>query len=231
MTKHNPLIVALDLSSPLKALNYVRRLKVAGVGFKVGYELFLSGGKKIVDKIISHDVRVFLDLKFHDIPNTVARAAETATKMGVWMFNVHASGGLEMMKRAKEASLNMADKTKCPTPLIVGVTVLTSIADLTETNISLPLSDQVSYLANLAKKGGLDGVVASGQEAPLIRKRCGDDFCIVTPGIRFSDSPPDDQERKVTPREALSLGSNYLVIGRPIWEHPKPLEIIEKILC
>src|SRR3989338_2826478 len=191
--KHNPLIIALDVPSSLKALYYVGNLKVSGVAFKIGLELFLSAGPKIVEKIINHHVRVFLDLKFHDIPNTVARAVEEATSMGVWMLNVHAGGGSEMMKRAKEASLNVAARQKLAPRVLLGVTVLTSLSDLSELNVHQKIEDQVLHLAGLAKKSGLDGVVSSPREALSLRRELGPDFCLVTPGIRGPEDSVGDQ--------------------------------------
>ncbi|MBI2339599.1 MAG: orotidine-5'-phosphate decarboxylase [Deltaproteobacteria bacterium] len=228
---HNPLIIALDTSSSLKALNLVHKLKVTGCAFKVGFELFTSFGRRVVERIVNQEVRVFLDLKFHDIPNTVARSAETATKMGIWMFDVHASGGSEMMRRAKEASLETAEKKHMAPPLAVGVTVLTSFEDLHELNIPLSVDDQVASLASLSQKSGLDGVVASGLEAGAIRKKAGRNFCIVTPGIRLPDSPSDDQKRILAPAEALQNGSDYLVIGRPVIEAKRPLKVIENVMA
>ncbi len=226
----NPLIIALDFSSTIKALDVVRHLKVTGVAFKIGFELFCLAGPRIVDKILGHDVRVFLDLKFHDIPQTVGRAAEVATRMGVWMFNVHASGGADMMKRAKGDSLDCASRLNITPPLVVAVTVLTSLDDLSPFNISRSVADQTVCLSKMAKKAGLDGVVASGQEAKMIRKSCGAPFKIVTPGIRFSSDSPDDQKRVVTPKEALKNGSHYLVMGRTVLQSKNPLESIQKIV-
>lgn len=230
MIKHNPLIIALDVSSSLKALNLVHKLKVTGAAFKIGFELFAAAGPKLVEKIVNLDVRVFLDLKFHDIPNTVAHAADVVTRMGVWMFNVHSSGGSDMMKRAKESSLKASGKAGIKPPLLLGVTVLTSLSDLSEINILLPIEKQVIHLSQLAKNSGLDGVVASAKEAAFIREKCGKDFCIVTPGIRLPNQPSDDQRRTLTPQEAMTNGSNYLVVGRPILESKKPLQTIEKML-
>lgn len=226
----NPIIVALDMDSPLKALQMVKKLKVTGVAFKVGFELFSAGGPKLVERIVGHDVRVFLDLKYHDIPNTVAKAASVATKLGVWMFNVHASGGVEMMARAKDASLKVAYEKSIPAPLLIAVTVLTSINSLAEFNIPLSIDDQVNHLALLAKNSGLDGVVCSPHEASRIRTHCGSGFALVTPGIRLSDSPPDDQKRTMTPQEAKKQGSNHLVIGRPILSAASPLKVVDSIL-
>lgn len=230
MSVKNPIIVALDTHSQMKALALVSKLKVTGVAFKVGLELFCAYGPKIVEKILNHEVRVFLDLKFHDIPNTVERAARRAARMGVWMFNVHASGGVEMMRRAKEASSEMASKKKREAPLVLGVTVLTSTRDLSELNIPQKVSDQVLHLARLSKKAGLDGVVASGEEAGILRKEFGKDFTLVTPGIRMEPVEGDDQKRVQTPEGAIRSGSDYLVIGRPITESLRPMKAVDQIL-
>lgn len=228
MARDNPIIVALDTSSSLRALYLVRHLKVAGVGFKIGTELFVSNGPKIVEKIVRHDVRVFLDLKFHDIPNTVAMASELATRLGVWMFNVHASGGADMMRAAKAASLETAKKLKIDPPLVIGVTVLTSLGELPETGSSP--AERVVSLARNCQESGLDGVVASGLEAASIRKALGPTLTIVTPGIRLPSSPPDDQKRVSTPAESLKNGANYLVVGRPITLSRRPMKVVEEIL-
>lgn len=230
MPAYNPLIIALDTPSSLKALHLVSKLKVSGVAFKVGFELFLSAGPKIIEKIMNHEARVFLDLKFHDIPNTVSRAAREATRRGVWMFNVHASGGLEMMRAAKEASLDEARTRNLPPPIVLGVTVLTSMDSLKDQNVSLPIPEQVIHLAQLAKKAGLDGVVSSAQEARMIRKAIGDDFCIVTPGIRPQGHTGDDQKRIVSADQAMKEGSSYLVVGRPVTEAPMPMRAVDQIL-
>ena len=230
MAKPNPLIIALDTSSQLKALNLVHKLKVTGCAFKIGFELFTSYGRRIVERIVNQEVRVFLDLKFHDIPHTVARVAGVAAKMGVWMFNVHAGGGGEMMRRTVDAVQEVAARKKISSPLVVGVTVLTSFSDLHEINVPLSVEDQVIFLAALCQKSGLDGVVASGLEAGAIRKKTGKDFCIVTPGIRIDAVSGDDQKRTITPAQALKNGSDYLVIGRPVVEAPRPLKVIESIL-
>ena len=253
----NPVIIALDTSSTLKALQLVRRLKITGVAFKIGFELFSAGGPRIVERIVGHDVRVFLDLKFHDIPNTVSRAVSVATSLGVWMLNVHTSGGTEMMKAAANSALETAIRQKVPPPCVVGVTVLTSLSDLKEINVSLPVDAQVRHLARLAQKAGLNGVVASAQEASFIRSDCGEKFTIVTPGIRFPKSPlmvredlalpvqanggyggaaghapdlKDDQKRTMTPNEALESGADYLVIGRPVIESLRPLKVVDQLL-
>lgn len=229
--QYNPIIVALDTPSPIKALRLVSQLKITGVAFKVGFELFAAGGRKIVERIINHDVRVFLDLKFHDIPNTVACASRVVTDLGVWMFNVHASGGYEMMKRAKEVSLETASLKKITPPFVMGVTVLTSLMDLKEFNISKSIEDQVVSLASLAFKAGLDGVVSSAKETARLRENLGKMFCIVTPGIRWKPLLGDDQKRVLSPAEARKQGSDYLVIGRPILEAKRPLKVVEHILA
>lgn len=177
--------------------------------------------------------KVFLDLKFHDIPNTVARAAEVATKLGVYIFNIHTSGGYEMMKAAAEASKKTSLSLGTRKPLILGVTLLTSInQEILEKEIGIKkiLKEQVVHLAKLAKDAGLDGVVASSWEIKEIRKTCGEDFVILTPGIRPVGKSSDDQKRVMTPREAIKLGSDFLVIGRPIRNAANPVEAAKNIL-
>lgn len=230
MVSQNPIIVALDMDSPLKALQLVKKLKVTGVAFKVGFELFCAGGPKLVERIVGHDVRVFLDLKFHDIPNTVGKASEVATKLGVWMFNVHASGGVEMMTRAKDVSLKVAYEKSIKPPLVVAVTVLTSMNSLSEMNVPLSIPDQVMFLSQLALNSGLDGVVCSAQEVGEIQNVCGKKFVLVTPGIRPAGVSADDQKRTLTPQEAMKNGSHYLVMGRPLLNASKPLEVIDQVL-
>lgn len=230
MFSQNPIIVALDMDSPLKALQLVKKLKVTGVAFKIGFELFCAGGPKLVERIVGHDVRVFLDLKFHDIPHTVAKASEVATKLGVWMFNVHAAGGVEMMSRAKDVSLKVAYEKSIVPPLVVAVTVLTSMNSLAELNVPLSIPDQVMFLSKLALNSNLDGVVCSAQEVSEIQNTCGKKFVLVTPGIRPIGSSPDDQKRTLTPKEAITQGSHFLVMGRPILNAAKPLEVIDQVL-
>ncbi|MBX7149181.1 orotidine-5'-phosphate decarboxylase [bacterium] len=231
MPQHNPLIIALDTDSSGEALKLVRRLKETGVAFKVGFELFSAHGPKIVEKILSHHVRVFLDLKFHDIPNTVAKAAQVCTKMGVWMFNVHTSGGIDMMVAARDAAREAAYKNKTKAPILLGVTVLTSMNNLSHLNIPLSVEDQVLHLASLAKQAELDGVVCSAQETKAIAQKCGKDFCLVTPGIRMPDDAAGDQKRIVTPRDAMQNGSHYLVVGRPVTQSGAPLTSVDRILA
>jgi len=186
----------------------------------------------MVRELTSRGDRVFLDLKFHDIPNTVAGAVQSAVATGAWMVNVHASGGGAMMKAAAEAATKTAASLGRPRPLVIGVTVLTSMNDaaLHEIGVARPMLDQVMHLARLAKASGLDGVVASPQETRAIRDACGKDFQIVTPGVRPADQQgKDDQARTLTPAEAISAGATYLVIGRPITASSDPRQAAESI--
>jgi orotidine-5'-phosphate decarboxylase len=186
----------------------------------------------MVRELTSRGDRVFLDLKFHDIPNTVAGAVQSAVATGAWMVNVHASGGAAMMKAAADSARKTAESLGQPKPLVIAVTVLTSMDDktLADIGVSRSMLDQVVHLAKLAQASGLDGVVASPQEVKAIRAACGPDFQIVTPGIRPADQQgKDDQARTLTPAEAMTAGSSYLVIGRPITAAPNPREAAEKI--
>lgn len=228
----NPILVALDVESAAKAVELADALRGAVGGFKIGKQLFTAAGPAMVRELTSRGDRVFLDLKFHDIPNTVAGAVQSAVSTGAWMVNVHASGGSAMMRAAGESARKTADKLGHPRPLVIAVTVLTSMDDsaLKEIGVSRTMIDQVVHLAKLAQDSGLDGVVASPQEVAAIRKACGPDFQIVTPGIRPADQQgKDDQARTLTPAEAISAGSSYLVIGRPITAAPNPREAAEKI--
>lgn len=224
---HDPkLIVALDFAEAAPALALAQRLDPALCRLKVGKELFTAEGPRFVEQLVNQDFGVFLDLKFHDIPNTVAKACEAAARLGVWMLNVHASGGRAMM----EAARNAVDKS-AHSPLLIAVTVLTSMDQnaLNETGVAGKLQDQVLRLATLTQQAGLDGVVCSAQEAPLLRARLADDFCLVTPGIRPATASKDDQSRVVTPADALRQGSSYLVIGRPITQAHDPLQALQAI--
>jgi orotidine-5'-phosphate decarboxylase len=228
----NPVLVALDVESAAKAIELADQLRGAVGGYKIGKQLFTATGPAIVRDLTSRGDRVFLDLKFHDIPNTVAGAVQSAVATGAWMVNVHASGGTAMMKAAVEAAKKSADALGRGRPLVIGVTVLTSMTDamLQETGVARTVMSQVVHLAQLARAAGLDGVVASPQETRAIREACGPDFQIVTPGIRPADQQgKDDQARTLTPAEAISAGATYLVIGRPITGAPNPREAAERI--
>ncbi len=209
-----------------------RRLSPDNCRLKVGKELFTRSGPAVVEQLQSLGFDIFLDLKFHDIPNTTAGAVRAAAELGVWMVNVHASGGERMMTAARES----LEKVSGRRPLLIGVTVLTSMTeeDLRSTGIARTPMEQVLHLAELSHKSGLDGVVCSAQEASALSQQHGSDFCLVTPGIRPADSGSDDQRRTLTPEEAIAVGSHYLVIGRPITRAADPIarcrEIAESIL-
>jgi orotidine-5'-phosphate decarboxylase len=230
----NPILVALDVDSAAAAVELANLLRGSVGGFKIGKQLFTAAGPAMVRELASRGDRVFLDLKFHDIPNTVAGAIQSAVSTGAWMVNVHCSGGSAMMKAAAEAATRAAAQASQPRPLVIGVTVLTSMTDqaLKEINVDTPMLDQDVHLARLAKSSGLDGVVASPQEVRAIRSACGADFQIVTPGIRPADQQgKDDQARTMTPAEAMAAGATYLVIGRPITAAPDPKSAAEQILA
>jgi len=220
------IIVALDYADADLALALVSQLNPALCRLKVGKELFTAAGPQLVEQVMRRDFEVFLDLKFHDIPNTTAQACKAAATLGVWMVNVHALGGRRMMEAAHEALANFNKP-----PRLIAVTVLTSMAqaDLAEVGILVSPAEQVLHLAALAQASGLDGVVCSAQEAALLRKQAGNSFCLVTPGIRPAEAAADDQSRIMTPRAALENGSNYLVIGRPITKVADPLLALQQI--
>ncbi|HYE88523.1 MAG TPA: orotidine-5'-phosphate decarboxylase [Vicinamibacterales bacterium] len=227
-------LVALDVESAAKAVALADTLRGSVGGFKIGKQLFTAAGPSVVGELTGRGDRVFLDLKFHDIPNTVAGAVQSAVATGAWMVNVHASGGSAMMRAAAEAARATAEKLSLPRPLVIGVTVLTSMdeAALREIGVGRSMLDQVVQLAKLAQSSGLDGVVASPQEVAAIRAACGADFQIVTPGIRPAEEQgKDDQARTLTPAEAVAAGSTYLVIGRPITGAPNPREAAERIVA
>lgn len=213
------IIVALDVPTKKEALAIVDELGDKVGAYKIGMQLYNACGPEIIEEVTKRKGRIFLDLKFHDIPNTVASAARVAANLGVYMFNVHACGGSTMMKAAADALKEEAAKLGVERPLLIAVTVLTSMNEEElqgEVGISRSLNEQVAAMAKLAKDCGLDGVVASAKEIKLIREACGDDFLIVTPGIRPRDAAADDQKRVKTPGEAVADGADYLVIGRPI---------------
>ena len=220
------IIVALDYPSESQAFTLINQLDADLCRLKVGKEMFTRLGPLFVEKIQAKGFDVFLDLKYHDIPNTVAKACEAAADLGVWMVNVHASGGSRMMEAAAEAMAQHKHK-----PLLIAVTVLTSMsqADLLELGINESPAEHAFKLATLAQSSGLDGIVCSAQEASSLRDRLGDDFLLVSPGIRPAGSKADDQRRIMTPVEALKAGSHYLVIGRPITQSDNPLGILRTI--
>jgi orotidine-5'-phosphate decarboxylase len=225
----NPILVALDVSSAREALSLADRLRGAVGGFKIGSQLFTAAGPEIVRTLAGHGDRVFLDLKFHDIPNTVAGAVRSACDLGVWMVNVHASGGRAMLDAARREASDRPGR-----PLVIAVTVLTSLTggDLNTIGVAATPMEQVLRLAALAREAGLDGVVASPQETAAIRQASGPEFVIVTPGIRggAAISGADDQQRTLSPAAAIAAGSSYLVVGRPITADVDPRAAAEDIL-
>ncbi|MEI6668316.1 MAG: orotidine-5'-phosphate decarboxylase [Acidobacteriota bacterium] len=234
MTVRNPIIVALDVDSPAEALTLADQLKGAVGAVKVGSQLFTAAGPSIVARLAERGHKVFLDLKYHDIPNTVAGAAAEAAKLGAWMIDVHASGGLVMMKAAREAAGASAVAAGITPPLVIAITVLTSFdQNMIETvGIQRSIADQVDALAWLAQEAGLDGVVASPHEVGRLRAARGDGFVLVTPGIRAAapDEPGrkrDDQARTMTAGAAMAAGANFIVVGRPIIAAPDPVAAAE----
>ena len=219
-------IVALDLSAPA-ALGLVERLSPRACRLKVGKELFTAAGPDLVEKLVQRGFDVFLDLKFHDIPATVAGACRAATALGVWMLNVHALGGRAMLEAAREAVV----ATEARRPLLIAVTILTSMTgdDLRAVGIGGSPSTAAAKLAGLAQASGLDGVVCSAHEATDIRRTCGEQFCLVTPGIRLPGSAHHDQQRVTTPAAALAAGADYLVIGRPVTQAADPMAALDSI--
>ncbi|MFH1904393.1 MAG: orotidine-5'-phosphate decarboxylase [bacterium] len=221
----SPVIVALDVDNLKQAEILIEELRDYVSVFKVGSQLFTSQGPAIIDFIHDKGCKVFLDLKFHDIPNTVSSAIGNIVKKGVFMLTVHASGGIEMMRSAYEAAQSRT--------ILLGVTVLTSIDEgilKNDLHISASIKEHVSHLAKMTKRAGLDGVVASSEEIKYIRQTCGEDFLIVTPGIRFRDSDKDDQKRTSSPAQALNRGADLIVIGRSITKASSPKHAIEMLI-
>jgi orotidine-5'-phosphate decarboxylase len=232
MPAKEKIILALDVADGAYALDIVDRFRDHVNIFKVGLELFVSAGPRVVEEIHSRRKKVFLDLKFHDIPNTVSKAALAAVRLGVYMFNIHTTGGIDMMKRCKDSVADVCLRENVERPMILGVTVLTGLTQealKNELGIQHSLKTHVKQLSKLAHEAGLDGVVASGHEAGSIRSHFGKGFLIVTPGIRTSWSPPDDQRRTVTPRAALREGADYIVLGRAVLNQPDPLKALDLI--
>jgi orotidine-5'-phosphate decarboxylase len=222
MSTSSPVIVALDYTSAAEALAFADRLRPGLCRLKVGKELFTRSGPVLVEQLVARGFDVFLDLKFHDIPNTVALACKAAAELGVWMVNVHASGGRRMMETTRDALEALPQR-----PLLIAVTVLTSMSaeDLAELDLPEP-AVQVEKLARLTHDCGLDGVVCSAHEASLLKSICGADFNLITPGIRPAHSAANDQSRIMTPIEAVAAGADYLVIGRPITQSADPVEAL-----
>lgn len=228
------LLVALDVESADRALELAGQLRGVAGGLKVGSRLFTLQGPDLVRRLVDSGARVFLDLKFHDIPNTVAQAVDAAVRTGAWMINVHASGGSAMMQAAARAGGDAAAALHRPAPLLIGVTVLTSMDEpaLRATGVERPLLDQVLALAGMAQAAGLQGVVASPHETSAIRAACGEDFAIVTPGIRGASAGQEknDQARTMGPAEAVKAGATYIVVGRPIIAAPDPRAAAQAIV-
>ena len=223
----SPVVVALDYPDQAQALAMADQLDPAKVRVKVGKEIFTRSGPAVVEALHGKGFEVFLDLKFHDIPNTVAGAVAAAADMGVWMVNVHAGGGQRMMEAAANAIANHRTR-----PLLIAVTVLTSMdrTDLSQIGIVDEPQVQVRRLAELSKVSGMDGVVCSAQEAGLLKQACGQDFALVTPGIRPAGSDAGDQRRVLTPVEARDAGVDYMVIGRPVTQAAQPTAVVDEIL-
>jgi len=221
------LIVAMDYHNAADCLAMARRLNPKWCRLKVGKELFTSAGPALVEQLMALGYDVFLDLKFHDIPNTTAGAVKAAAELGVWMVNVHASGGERMLLAARER----LEQVQGPRPLLIAVTVLTSMeeGELRALGVERSPDQQVLHLARLSQRCGLDGVVCSAREAVTLRNELGDDFALVTPGIRPAGSPADDQRRTMTPGEAIAAGSHYLVVGRPITQATDPAQVCQEL--
>jgi orotidine-5'-phosphate decarboxylase len=232
MRRTSQIIVALDTSSRDRALELARALRGQISLFKVGLELYTAAGPSVVRELKGLGAEVFLDLKLHDIPNTVARAVGEGARLGVALMDLHLSGGSAMVRRAVDEMSAVCDLQRIRRPGLLGITVLTSLgaAELSAIGVTRSPEEQVLALAEMGKEAGLDGVVTSARELPPLRKRFGADWTLVTPGIRPAGSPADDQVRTVTPREAMEAGADYLVIGRPITGAPDPAAAARDIL-
>ncbi len=222
------IVVAMDFDNADQCLSMAKRLSPLDCRLKVGKELFTACGPKIVEQLMTMGFDIFLDLKFHDIPNTTSKAVKAAAELGVWMVNVHASGGERMMMAARD----ILEQRSGQRPLLIAVTVLTSMdaVDLSGIGIERSPEEQVMKLARLTHTCGLDGIVCSAREAALMRTQFGGEFCLVTPGIRLNTSPADDQRRTLTPTAAIAAGSSYLVIGRPITQSTNPADTCKSII-
>ncbi len=229
-TTDSKIIVALDYADAASAHNLVNQLDPSLCKLKVGKELFTAAGPQFVEKLVAKNFNVFLDLKFHDIPTTVKKACQAASNLGVWMLNVHASGGTSMMHAAAEG-VDIGSQGSEKKALLIAVTVLTSMnqSNLNEIGIYDSVENQVLKLAKLTQKAGLDGVVCSALEAQMLKQNMPDNFLLVTPGIRPATSNLDDQSRVLTPMQALNMGASYLVIGRPITQAAQPLVALTQI--
>jgi orotidine-5'-phosphate decarboxylase len=225
--QQSKVVVALDFENKNQALSFVDRIEPESCRLKVGKEMFTYFGPEFVKYLVNKNFDVFLDLKFHDIPNTVAKACAAAADLGVWMVNVHASGGQAMMERAQQA-LQQFQRDK---PILIAVTVLTSMdqEQLNGIGINVSPQEQVLRLAKLTKQSGLDGVVCSAQEATMLKQQLGETFTLVTPGIRPAGFAKDDQHRVMTPQQAMQAGVDYMVIGRPITQSNDPLATLQEI--
>ncbi len=232
MDPKDRLIVALDVDTKEKALTLIDELKNDVKFFKIGFELFSSCGPSIVKESLAKGCKIFLDLKYHDIPNTVSKVALSITNLGVSIFNVHALGGYDMMKKTAEAVRGEADRLKIARPKIIAVTILTSMdeAAMKSVGINDAVGNEVLRLARLAKGAGLDGVVASPSETKLLRSGLGEDFLIVTPGVRPEWAAAGDQKRIATPSQAIKDGASFIVVGRPITDAKDRREAAQKIL-
>lgn len=232
MQAHDKIIIALDVEELEKAASLVGLLQNHVGAFKIGKQLFTRCGPEVLQMIHRQGGRVFLDLKFHDIPTTVAKASCEAARHGIFMFNMHALGGPAMMRQAVDEVSRLTREQHLPRPIMLAVTVLTSMGqqDLQALGITIPLNELVIRLARSAREAGMDGVVASAQETEMIKKECGKQFLVVTPGIRPASAQAHDQKRTMTPAQAVRVGADYIVVGRPVTEAPDPLAAVKSII-